>query len=85
MNAINFEQANTVYTAEGCNDLPVDRRIDPYYGTPGLVSCWEPTDEELEYIKQCIQDNKKPKIYLDILGTSQPPVWVGCNLYEEEK
>ena len=42
------------------------------------------TDEELEYIKQCIDNNIKPKIYLEILGTTQPPVWIGCNLYKED-
>lgn len=84
MNAIDFKQANVTYVADGCNNLKVFRTIDTNYNCPSLISCWEPTDEELEYIKQCINNNKKPKIYLDILSHSQPPVWVGCNLCEEE-
>lgn len=84
MNAINFKQANAIFTADGCDDLPVDRGINSYYNLPSLTSCWEPTDEEIKYIKQCIENNEKPKIYLDILGTAQPPVWIGCNLYKED-
>ena len=85
MNAVNFPQANIIYEADNCNDLPVCRSIDTKFNCLSLVSCWEPTDEELEYIKQCIINNEKPKIYLDVIGTGQPPVWVGCNLYEGEE
>ena len=49
-----------------------------------MVDDWEPNEEELEYIKKCINNNEKPKIYLSILGITQPPVWVGCNLYKGE-
>lgn len=82
MQAVNFEQANTIFKAEGCLDLPVDVSTDSYYECQTLTSCWEPDEEEIEYIKQCIENNEKPKIYLNILSTVQPPVWVGCNLYD---
>lgn len=84
MDVVQFKQANAIFTADGCNDLPVCRGTNPLYGYPSLTSCWTPTDEELEYIKQCIDNNIKPKIYLEILGTTQPPVWIGCNLYKED-
>lgn len=84
MQAINFEQANTLYKADNCFDLPVDRGINEEFGCQSLTSCWEPNEEELEYIKKCINNNEKPKIYLSILGITQPPVWVGCNLYKGE-
>ena len=83
MQAINFEQANTIFKADNCFDLPVDRGFNSKTGFHSLTSCWEPDEEELEYIKQCIENNEKPKIYLSILGVTQPPVWVGCNLYED--
>lgn len=83
MQAINFKQANTLYKADNCFDLPVDRGFNSKMGVHSLTSCWEPDEKELEYIKQCIENNKKPKIYLSILGVTQPPVWVGCNLYED--
>ena len=83
MQAINFEQANTVFKADNCFDLPVDRSFNSKTGFHSLTSCWEPNEEELEYIKQCIENNEKPKIYLSILGLTQPPIWVGCNLYED--
>ena len=77
MNAIPFKQVNVIYKAEGCGDLPT------YKSECEIVSCWEPDDEEMEYIKKCINNNEKPKFYLDILGQNQPPVYVGCNLFEE--
>lgn len=83
MQAINFEQANTIFKADNCFDLPVDRGFNSKTGFHSLTSCWEPNEEELEYIKQCIENNEKPKIYLSILGLTQPPVWVGCNLYKD--
>lgn len=83
MNAIQFEQANTLYVAEGCGDLPVSRTIDSEMKCLSLVSCWEPTDEEMTYIQECIANGQKPKFYLDILSMEHPPVWIGCNLYEE--
>ena len=84
MQAINFEQANTLYKADNCFDLPIDRGVNEEFRCKSLTSCWEPNEEELEYIKKCINNNEKPKIYLSILGITQPPVWVGCNLYKGE-
>lgn len=83
MNAINFDGVNTIYTVEGYGDLPVQRSIDSKYKCLSLVSCWEPTDEEMEYIKRCIDNSERPKIFLDILSNEHPPVWVGCNIFEK--
>ena len=83
MNAVNFEQANVTYVGEGCVDLPVSQSVNSEFKCLNLVSCWEPTDEEMDYIKQCISNGEKPKFYLNVLGNAQPPVWIGCNLYEE--
>lgn len=84
MDAILFKQANTIYVADGCNDLPVSRTMDTETQCYNLTSCWEPTDEEMTYIQECIANNQKPKIYLSMLSKGHPPVWIGCNLYEEE-
>ena len=32
MQAINFEQANTLYKADNCFDLPVDRGVNKEFG-----------------------------------------------------
>lgn len=79
MNAIHFEQVNVIYKADGCGDLPTHKDEQE------IVSCWEPDDEEMEYIKTCIKNNEKPKIYLDIYGQNQPPVYIGCNLFKGEE
>ena len=60
MNAIQFEQANTLYIAEGCGDLPVSRTIDSEMKCLSLVSCWEPTDEEMTYM-DIMEATKLPK------------------------
>ena len=83
MIAIEFKEQNTVYVAEGCGDLPTCKYQDE--NSSGIVSCWEPDDTEMEYIKDCISKGEKPKIYLDMLCGFQPPVYVGCNIFQEVK
>lgn len=88
MKPINFEQSNCTFVGDNvgdnCGNLPVSLQYNEEFRLNQLTSCWEPTDKELEYIKDCINNNEKPKFYLSILGGSQPPVWVGCNLYDIE-
>ena len=79
MKPISFEQANVIYKASGCLDLPT------YKDENEIISCWTPNEEELEYIKACIAKGEKPKIYLSIMGNNQPPVYVGCEMFKEEE
>ncbi len=69
MNAIRFPEVNINYVADGCHDLPAYHGDDTG-GQPVIISCWQPTPEELEEI------NRTGKVWLFIVGTSQPPVSV---------
>lgn len=68
MKPIRTDTTNAVYTLEGCNDLPVTKYINAGNKEPGVESCWELDEEDLENIK------KDGKIYLYIQGTVIPPV-----------
>ena len=62
MNPVNFEDANCVFKAEGCGDLPAVKT------DKSIVSCLEMTDKEKE------EFIKTGKIYLLVMGQAQPPV-----------
>ncbi len=63
-----FKEANTVLRCpkevKDCTDLHV--HIQPIKGF--VVSCWQPTAEELEEI------NRTGKIWLHVQGTTHPPL-----------
>lgn len=62
MNPVNFEDANVVFTAPDCGDLPALKTHTH------IVSCWEMTKKEKkEFLKT-------GKIYLAIKGENVPPV-----------
>lgn len=75
MEAVQFEQSNFVFkrppdmTEEQCGDLSVFRGKNEG-GMPVIISCWQPTPEELEEI------NRTGKVWLSICGTGMPPVCV---------
>lgn len=69
MKAIKTETANAVFVKEGCYDLP-GTRFAYADGTPGIETCFEFTPEELEQI------NKTGRIYLYMLGTTVPPLYL---------
>lgn len=68
MNAINFSLANTMLSAEGCDDLPVC--ASEMHGLPVMVSCWEPSEEDIQLIL------KNKRVFLWVWGSSHPPVAV---------
>lgn len=57
----------TLYTADGCDPLPVVR-AEMTDGTPVLVSAWELTVDELEEIQ------RTGRVWLLVIGNAQPPV-----------
>lgn len=62
MKPVNFEDANCVFTAPNCGDLPALKTENH------IVSCWEMTEKEkAEFLKT-------GKIYLSVMGNIQPPV-----------
>lgn len=69
MNAVKTDTANTVFTKEGCFDLP-GTRYTYEDGTPGIETCWELTGEELEQVK------KDRRIYVYMMGTTVPPMFL---------
>lgn len=69
MNAVRTETANAVFTKEGCFDLP-GTRYTYEDGTPGVETCWELTEEELEQVK------KDRRIFVYMLGNTVPPMFL---------
>ena len=70
MKAIQTKTTNTVYTLEGCNDLPATKYVFEDTKEEGVETCWELTAEEVERI------GETGKIYLNILGNRVPPVLI---------
>lgn len=62
MKPIKTEDCNSVFTAQGCGDLPA------VITDKSIVSCWEMTEKEKEEFL------KTGKIYLLVMGRQQPPV-----------
>lgn len=69
MKVIETETTNTVFTKEGCHDLP-GTRFTYADGTPGVETCFELSPEELEEL------NKTGRIYLYMIGTTVPPLYL---------
>lgn len=66
MKPVHTETVNTIFTAEGCFDLPATVMQSP--GDAQVVeTCWELSPEELAVVQQT------GKVYLSIVG-GQPPV-----------
>jgi len=70
---IDFKEANFTFTKpagwtdEQCSDLRVWRGAYSD-GTPGIISKWQPSKEDIEAI------NRGEGIYLSITGTGMPPI-----------
>lgn len=69
MEAIKTETTNTIFTKEGCFDLPGTKYIYED-GTPGIETCWQLTEEE---IQQVVKDGK---IYVYMMGQTVPPMFL---------
>lgn len=68
MKPITTENCNTVYTLEGCNDLPVTKYINTNNGEEGIESVWELSPDEIKRIQET------GKVFLYIQGAIVPPV-----------
>ncbi len=66
MKPVHTETVNTIFTAEGCFDLPATVIHHPT-DAPVVETCWELSPEELAVVQQT------GRIYLSIVG-GQPPV-----------
>lgn len=69
MEAIKTETTNTMFTKEGCFDLPGTKYIYED-GTPGIETCWQLTEEE---IQQVVKDGR---IYVYMMGQTVPPMFL---------
>lgn len=69
MTPIKTRYSNITYVAEGCNDLPATLTKNSS-GQDEVETCWELTDQEVEQIM------KDKKIYLYIMGTAVPPLYM---------
>lgn len=79
MIAVNFKEANKVFTGENCFDLPVYVGKTPEFDCV-IISAWKPNKEEIEAI------NRGEPIYLSVVGTVQPPVLLwGESPFKPEK
>lgn len=77
MNPVNFPKSNTVFIAEGCDSLPACRRHNDQFNVDEVISCWELSNEDCVKILKQIKAEKRPVIYLSVIG-GQPPVsiWI---------
>lgn len=77
MYPIEFPEQNTVFVAEGCDNLPACRQYNEQFHSQEVISCWELSDNDCMEILRQIENGKKPVICLDVVG-GQPPVglWV---------
>lgn len=64
---VKFAGMNSVFTADGCDDLPALKREHETTGMTSVTSCWKPTDEEIEDLKA------GGVVCLAVIG-GQPPV-----------
>lgn len=75
MKPVKFPQQNKTFIApadmDNCQDLPAHQHQG------GILSCWELSDAEFEQLK------RTRKIYLNVCGVSQPPVWLSTDPFEE--
>lgn len=78
MEAIKTETTNTIFTKEGCFDLPGTRYIYED-GTPGIETCWQLTEEEIQQVV------KTGKIYVYMMGESVPPMFLATETCIEFK
>ena len=77
MKPIEFPEQNTVFVADGCDNLPACRQYNEQFHSQEVISCWELSDDDCMEIMKQIENGKKPVICLDVIG-GQPPVslWV---------
>lgn len=69
MKPVKTDTTNTIFTAEKCFDLPGTRyRYED--GSPGIETCWELTDKEIEEIA------KNKCVFVYVLGETVPPMFV---------
>lgn len=73
MYPVNFPEQNSVFVADGCDDLPAFRQYNEQFQTDEVISCWEFSDEELVRMLEEIKVGKRPQIFLSVVG-GQPPV-----------
>jgi hypothetical protein len=69
MTPTEFEEQNALLSGEelGVQNLPI------HLGEDCVVSCWEPSDAEMEEIK------KTGKVYLCVVGTTHAPLFLTGN------
>lgn len=70
---VKFPEQNSVYKRESCMDLPTFQGYNDQFNAPEITSCWEFTDDEIQKIKDDIENGKRPQLFLSVIG-GQPPV-----------
>lgn len=69
MEPISTKNTNTVFTREGCFDLPGTKYLYKD-GTSGIETCWQLTDEEIQQVV------KEGRIYVYMMGQTVPPMFL---------
>lgn len=74
MKSLHFDEANNVFVApKGMEESVFDLHVykeNTDDGVPIILSCWEPSEEEIQYILE------HKKVWLWIYGVGMPPVSV---------
>ena len=71
MYPVEFPEQNSVFVADGCDDLPACKQYNEQFATDEVISLWRFSDDDLADILKQIKD---------VIG-GQPPVsmWVRKN------
>lgn len=77
MKPVDFQERNTVFVANGCENLPACKLENEKFGTSEVISCWEFDEEDVKLLTEQLAKGETPRIYLSVLG-GQPPVWLHC-------
>lgn len=64
MKPVEFPEQNTVFTADGCENLPAYKCGNEKHGTSEVISCWELEENDIKLLLNQIAGGEVPKIYL---------------------
>ena len=80
MSPVEFPEQNSVFVADGCDDLPACNQYNEQFMTDEVISLWQLSDDDLVSILKQLKAGIRPAIHLSVIG-GQPPVsmWVRKN------
>ena len=82
MYPVEFPEQNSVFVADGCDDLPACKQYNEQFLTDEVISLWRFSDDDLADILKQIKAGIRPAIHLDVI-VGQPEYCKGMT--DDEK